>query len=231
MENNETKIRRVLRTAGVFNWARQNLPRFDETLQQVWNIAESPPRMSLGPINRLCTELANRTITLEEAFEKCEGYEGYLRMSADEILPVFSKYLQDNQIETITGYDDAYPYPFGKDEEGKTRTIPVKPNFITLQNETPIPTFILGWTKASFSFHQMRLISTIISEAILTQQDFIGSDAMVITLPRSKWGKNREIRRWWVSAYANMTREELLAQFDRYNRAVQQVVDELRGRE
>ena len=232
MESNETKIKRVLKTAGVFNWARQNFQRFDDTLRQVWNIAEDPPRISLGPINKICTKLANREITFEDAMKQCEGYKGHLRMAADEILPVFYNYLIENQIDTVSGFaEERYPYPFGRDEGGKVRTIPVQPTFIALQGERAIPTFVLGWTKPDFSYHQIRLISTIIADAVLTQQDFIGSDAMIITLPRSKWGKHREIRRWMVSSYANMSREELQTQFDRYNRAVRQVVEELKGRE
>lgn len=230
MESVETKIKRVMRTAGVLNWARQNYPRYDRTRLEVLKMADNPPRRSLRTIDRHCRDLANRSATYEEIQERCGSYTGYLRMAADEVIPAFHDYFTANQIETLPELcDERFLFPIGKDENGKTRTIPVSPTFYAIRGETLLPTFVLAWATVPYTLYQMRLISSIIFNAILTRQGYIGGDAMVLTFPRDKW-KTRRPASWLVSRYADMDVDALQTQFDRYNRAVSDVVAELKGR-
>jgi hypothetical protein len=233
MDEKSKNIHRVNKVAGLLNWARQNFRRFDDTRKSVLEIADNPPRRSIGPIHRLCRDIAYRRVTYEEACEKASPYSGYLRMAADEVLPAFNNYFMSNQIETVPELDgQRFKFPIGKTESGKTRSVPIEPTYVAIRGDTLIPTFLLGWTKVPYDHHQKRLISTMISQAVLTQQDYLGCDAHVLTFPRTnKWSNGREPRGWMVSQYADMTDLELQEQFDRYNRAVSDVIKELESRD
>ena len=228
MENSKTKIERLLKTPGVFNWARQNRPRYDDTLLEVRKLVDYPPQRSLQPINLLIKKVANRKMTFEEAVDASAEYKGYFRMAADEILPALDDYLTQRQIEVADEYfDDRTRYPFARNSDGTVRSMPIGPTFVGIENDRLIPSYVLAWAAPKFSLHQARLICTIIADGILTLEDFIGSDGRVIFLKRNKWGGPRIVETWRVSDYATMTREELEEQFDRYNRAVAAIITDL----
>lgn len=232
MEEKSKKIKRVKTMFGLLNWARHNFQRSDDTRKSLREIAENPPRRSIGPVHRLCKEIAYRRMTYEEALAKAASYKSYLKMAASEVLPAFNTYFISNQIETVPELEiERFKFPIGKADDGKTRAVPIEPTYIAIKGEALIPTFLLGWTKIPYNLHQKRLISTMILQAVLTRQDFIGSDAQVLTFPRTnKWSKAREARGWMVSQYADMTDAELQEQFDRYNKAVRDVIAELEAR-
>lgn len=233
MDDKLKKIQRVKKMASLLNWARQNFRRFDDTRKSIIEIADRPPQRSIGPVHKLCKELAYRRMTYDEVCAKTSSYSGYLRMAADEVLPAFNDYFISNQIETVSDLESQrFKFPIGKTDDGKTRSVPIQPTYMGIRGDFPLPTFVLGWTKIPYNLHQKRLISTMIFRAILTQQDFLGSDAQVLTFPRTnKWSKAREPRGWMVSEFANMTDAELQEQFDRYNKAVRDVIKELEARD
>lgn len=233
MDSIKQKIQRINNPVGLFNWARLNFKRLDDTRKSILKLADNPPRRSIAPIHRMCRDIAYRRISFEEAIEKASNYKNYPKMVADQVIPAFYNYFLSNQIETLPDLDgEIFKFPIGKNEDGKTRFIPISPTFIAIRGEKIIPTFILGWTSIPYNHYQKRLISTIIRRAILTRQDFISGDAQVLTFPRAKWSSNqRELGGWMVSQYDDMSDVELQEQFDRYNKAVQQVLAELQSRE
>lgn len=229
MESVETKINRLLRTPSVFNWGRQNRPRFDDTLRLVKLMVERPPKRSLRPVHELCIKLANRQMTFDEAVEKASDYQGYLRIAADEILPALDNYLTERQVEIVEDYGDrGRQYPFARNSDGSVRAIPISPAYISIENDRLVPNYILGWATVPLSFYQVRLICSVIADGILSLQDFQGSDGRVILLRRGRWEGIRDIETWSVSQYGDLSREEIDAQFERYNRAVNHLMDEIR---
>lgn len=191
-------------------------------------LALRPPRNSLRPINRICAQLAVREIDLAEALKKCENYDGYLKMASGEVIPPFANYLETSQIETTVEFvNERYPFPIGELPNGETNFLRIEPTYFALEGEQVIPTFLLGWAKIPFSTYQKQLISSIIYRAVLTRQDFIGSDGHVLTFQRDKWSNSRVKGGWRISQYATLSDDELQSQFDRYNRAVREVVDML----
>lgn len=233
MDDLRQKIKRVNNPLGLFNWARLNFRRLDDTRKHILRLADSPPRNSIAPVHKLCRQIAYRQITYDEALEKTRHYKSYPKMVADQVLPVFHDYFISNQIETLIELDgEIFKFPIGKNDINRTKSVPISPTFISIRGDKIIPTFILGWTKIPYNHHQKRLISTIIRRAILTRQDFIGGDAQILTFPRSKWSSGlREVGGWMVSQYDDMTDDEMQEQFDRYNKAVRLVVAELQSRE
>lgn len=233
MDEKSKKIQRIKKVFELLNWARHNFRRTDDTRNSLREIADNPPRRSIAPVHRLCREIAYRRLTYDEAIEKASAYKGYLKMAANEVLPAFNSYFTSNQIETVPELElERFKFPIGKAEDGKTRAVPIEPTYIAIRGDKLIPTFLLGWTKIPYNHHQKRLISTMILQAVLTRQDFIGGDAQVLAFPRTnKWSKAREPRCWMVSEYANMSEAELQEQFDRYNKAVRDVIAELEARD
>lgn len=221
----------LLKPSGVLNWALQNLPRLDDTRRELLRFALNPPRVSLGPINRICAQLAEKKVDLAKALENTAHYRGYLKMAAEEVLPPFAEYLENFQIETTDAFqEERFPFPIGELPNGETSYLRIEPTFYALEGEKVIPTFLLAWTKVPFTTYQKELISSIIYRAVMTRQGFIGSDGRVLTFQRDKWSKARIRGGWNISQYASLTDEDLQKQFDRYTRAVREVVDILDAR-
>ena len=64
-----------------------------------------------------------------------------------------------------------------------------------------------------------------IQRVILTQEDFEGSDALVLFTPRIKFSKSaREVREMWVNKAWLLSEDELRAQFDCYGNALDDAV-------
>lgn len=230
MEKIEDKIKRISRIPGVLNWARQNFSRTDKTAAALKKLADAKITVSLNPVYNLCAKLAYREITFDSAFSKASGYEGFLKNAASEILPLFQDYLVQNQVEAVPDFKEfRVPFPIGSNIDGKVASIPVRPTFVYVRDGRLRPIFLLGWVDTPLDYHQRRLISAIIRRAILTQQDFLGSDAEIVTFPRIKGTKQRYQGGWNISSFPDLSDEELSAQFSRYNKALQQVIKSLTG--
>lgn len=228
MESKETKIARLLRTPSVFNWGRQNRPRYDDTLRLVRLLIERPPQRTLRAVHGLCNSLANRKISFEEAMEKASTYQGFLRTAADEILPALDNYLTERQVEVVEGYvDRPQSYPFARNPDDTVRAIPITPAYASVENDRLVANYILGWATVPLSYYQVTLICSVIADGILSLQDFRGSDARVILLRRGKWKGVRQVETWKVSDYALLNRRQLTDQFDRYNRVLDYLISEI----
>ncbi len=232
MSEIEKKIKKIKKIPGVINWARQNYKRTDDTQKKLQNLVSNPIGISLQPIYGLCKKLAYRDMAFEEAYEKVSGYRGSLGSSGTSILRAFHDYIEQSQIEAVKEFDGfSMPYPIARDVDGEPLAIPVKPHFVTIREGKLRPTFIIGWADRPLNAYQIRLLSTIISNSLLTQQDFIGSDADIVAFPKMKWSSARECNQWPVSRFANLSNEELADQFERYSRALRNVIATLRESE
>ena len=230
METVETKIKRLLKTPGIFNFARQNKERYDDTLREVRRIVDHPPQRSLKPVADICSALANRQVSFDEAIDATAHYQGYLRMAADEVIPALDNYLTNNQFEVAPELaEDRHKYPYARDLGGAARAVPITPTFVTIEKGMLMPNYLLCWANVGFNWHQARLICSILSDGILTLEDYLGSNGRIIFLRRGRWEGIREVETWMISDYADMSRREIEEQFQRYNRAVAQVLDELQS--
>lgn len=220
----------VTRISNVLNWARQNFQRLDDTVDALIRLERNPPKRSLRPILQICAEIANREIGLEEALERVAGYDSYLRMAADQILPEFHQYAQERQIIATREFDvEKYSFQLGKFPDGSSNYTRIEPTYFSIEGDKVVPTFVIGWTKVPFDNYKKRLSSSLIARALLSHQDFINSDARILTFARSKWSATqRERGGWRVSQYSDMTDEELQACLDRYDKALAQVLNLLR---
>jgi hypothetical protein len=86
------------------------------------------------------------------------------------------------------------------------------------------PVFLIPWTKLAFSNFQKILMSSLIQDALLTHQDFLGCDALVMAFPLIEETRQRYPVSWGVMSYALMDRERLNHQFLVYGRALRNVL-------
>lgn len=229
MDPIEKKIARLLSIPGVLNWARQNFPRSDETEKAIQKFADAGISVSLNPVYALCEKMALREMTYEQAYAKAENYKSFHRMAATEILPLFQDFIAKNQFEALSDFKGfRTPFPIGRRPDGKTSSIPVRPTFVTIRQAKLHPVFVLGWADSPLREHQRRLISSVIRRALLTQQDFLGSDAEVVTFSRFKGQKVRYQGGWLISQYPDLSDQELQSQIERYNLALMRVIDRIR---
>lgn len=231
MDNNDKAIRRIVRPSHVVNWARNNLRRLDDTRRTLLRFALNPPHHSLGPVYGICRRIACANISLEQALKEADAIpRSVTRNSAKEIIPLFYQYATSHSLDGLEGFEEgAVLYPIGRDPNGIAITIPVRPTFTVVEGGRLKPYFVIGWTKLAYDEYQQTLLSTIICRALLTQQDYLNSDARIVCTPRGKWSKARIIREWSAREYGTLSDEDLVEQFDRYTTAVAEVIAELRG--
>jgi hypothetical protein len=146
-----------------------------------------------------------------------------------EILPLFFEFANEARLDGLSAFKGfSSPYPIGR-VNNETLSIPVTPTFTILQNGKLVPVFVIGWATMPLNDYQKRLLSTIIHDAILTQQDFLGSDALIVCTPRHKKTKARHLLTWSAKEYADLSLTELQEQFSRYRKALEEVVRILRA--
>lgn len=229
METLEQKLARLLRTPPVFNWVQHIFGRSDDTKKSLQRLARRPVGRSLRSTYRLCSELAYREIDIDEARKQIDNrLTGYSQTAAREIIPAFHHTITERQFETVPDYKgDAFPYPIGRAPDGSTLIIPVQPTFVAFERGRLLPVFVLGWRSVNFNMLRLRLISAIIHRSVLTWQEFQGGDALILTFTSDRWSNKRIAKSWYSSFYADMNDDELQLHFDKYSKALEEVVDEL----
>lgn len=217
----------ILKISSVLNWALQNFQRLDETTDALLEFENNPPQKSLRPINNICTQIANREIDLDEAERLTSHYDGYLRMASDQIIPIFYRYIIDNQVIATRAFDEEnFSFQIGKLPDGKSNFVRLEPTYYSIEGDFVVPVFVLGWTKVKFDLYKKRLSSSIISRALLSLQDFVQSDARIVTFERHKWSNQQRVQGGWlVSQYADMSDDELQSSLDRYSKALEIVLE------
>ena len=95
--------------------------------------------------------------------------------------------------------------------------VPVRPTFVLNEDGKLVPYFLICWTKMDLTPDQKSFLSTLISETILTLEEFAGSDAVIICTPLAPYSKfERQVHSWKVSDFKPLSDTEMQAVFDRY---------------
>lgn len=237
MSELEKRKRKLLNLPSVENWARNNHPRFDETFFALANFDKNPPRFGLGKVRTLCALLAKRKMNFADVMEKVEGIRHpTVRASAREVLPAFADYLKRKPIEGIEAFDGfRITYPIGPRPGGGTLSIPIMPTFVGVRDGQLVPVLVIPWASLSFDDFQKTLTSSILKDALLSHQQFIGCDGEIVAFPKVQNDDVREEirdeRSWGIRSYALMDREDLNRQFSVFGSALFKVIDEMREEE
>lgn len=228
MDEKSKKIKRILKTPSIFNWARIIRPRTDDTCIQLQKLAEGEIKRSLRPAYRLCRQMALREKSYEEVLSKADSYEGFAHDSSVELVEALHSYLIQNQIEVLDSFKDrVFSHPLGLGPRSTMLTVPTNPDFVSIRGETLEPNYLLGWADDPFRLPQYQLIAGVLKIAVLSRQDFIGCDARIITFRRDKWSGQRICRSWLVSQFSDTPEHFINSEILRYNNALNQVYNEI----
>lgn len=231
MDDTEKRIQSLLKLPSLVNWVRHNRRRLDDTVFQLREFANNPPYHSLQPVQKICAALAYGELNQETALKKAENIiRPAARAAGREVIPAFCRYLSSTGIEGVAELDAFRAmYIIGKKPNDEPLLVPVKPTFVGIKNDKLIPVFVVAWADFKLDGFQKYLLSTIICDAVLTQQDFLDSDAEIVAFPRIKHTRARDRRGWRAKQYNLLSQEELAEQFERYSRALRIVIRELRS--
>ena len=218
----EQIVSKIRKPPSLPNWVRLNRPNRDETTQSIKNFALGHPRHSLAQIYdivaaRVTLQVDDRTTW--KSWEKLSNPT--VKTMGKQILTALLPWLDKEGMKGIEAFHDMTAmYPIGRGI-----LVPVKPTFVLLSEGVLEPVFVIGWRSISLDDFQMRLLATIIHEAILTQEGFEGSDARIILVPKNKWSRTeRRVFSWKTSQQRRLTRDELEAQFDRFGKALDDAI-------
>lgn len=198
----------------VHNWVKHIRPRRDDTAFALHNFALNPPRTSLIATAAICIQIVVDGIRLEQALNCVQAIKDPdSRERARWIVTAFHAFASMHDLRGLQVFRDMvefYPVAAGV-------RVPVKPTFILNENGKLIPYFLICWAKMDLTIAQRTLLSTLITEAILTLEEFQGSDAVIICTPLAPFSKKeRQVITWRVRDYPILDKDEKQTIFDRY---------------
>ena len=218
----EQRLEEMRRPPSLANWVRLNNRRRDETALRIARFVLAKPRHALAQVYRFLSDYVTLGISAATVRASIDNLTDPLvqRLGheiADALIPHFDR----NDIAGVGAFDGmSERYPIGRNV-----FVPVRPTFVFLKGGRLTPVFIVGWASASLSGFQKRLMATMIQRAILTQEDFDGSDALVLFTPRHPYSKTtREVKEMWVSQSWLLSDEELNKQFNCYGDALEEAL-------
>lgn len=210
-----TQIIAKLRTPpAAHNWVKSMWPRRDDTAHALHRFAINPPRTSLVKTVNICTQIVVDGITLEQALKCADSIKD--PQAADRakwIVRAFYPFVKLNGWKGIQIFRDMVEF---YNVSAGVR-VPVKPAFVLNEDGRLTPYFLICWSRMDLTPYQRRILSTLITEAILSLEDFIGSDATIICTPTTAFSKReREVVMWKASDWPVLNSDEKQELFDRY---------------
>jgi hypothetical protein len=211
-------IDKLRKPPAVHNWVKHIRPRRDDTAFALHNFALNPPRTSLVATVTICIQIVVDGISLEQALRCADSIkDAASRERARWIIGAFHPFAIKHELRGLQVFRDMlefYPVSAGV-------RVPVRPTFVLNEEGKLVPYFLICWAKMDLTGYQLSLLSTLISEAILTLEEFRGSDAVVICTPLAPYSKKeRQVRTWNVSDFPILDETEKQAVFDRYAAAL-----------
>lgn len=211
-------IAKLRRPPAAHNLVKSIKSRRDQTAFALHNFAMFPPRSSLTDAVKICSQIIYDGISLEQAL-KCADVikKGGDRQKARWIITAFHRKVKEagwEGIQVFRDMEESFPVAAGV-------KVPVKPTFVLNDGDKLVPYFLICWASMDFSPEQKAILSTLISEAILSLEEFEGSDAIVVCTPLARHSKyERDVLVWRVSDFPPLSEIERERIFDRYANAL-----------
>lgn len=213
-------IRKLRRPPSAHNWVRSIRRRTDDTALSLYNFAINGPRHSLKPVTDIIRQVVVDGISDEQAL-KCASFitNDRVRKYGYQILKAILPHIRQREwkgIQIFKDMDERYPVAANVD-------IPVRPTFVIRDDGKAVPYFVICWTEVGLSDYQKQILTTLIQEAILSQEDFEGSDAVIVCVPRHSFSKTeRYVLEWKLSDHAPLDADQKRELFERYGNALKQ---------
>lgn len=140
-----------------------------------------------------------------------------MRIYARHILTALLPHIREKKWSGIQVFKDLVEYyPVAAHVD-----VPVRPTFVINDNGVVVPYFVVCWAEIGLSDYQKRILSMLITEAILTLEEFQGSDAVIVCVPRHRFSKTeRYVVEWKLSDHPQLSSTEKAELFERYGNAL-----------
>lgn len=217
-------ILKVRKPPALPNWARHNFPSVGPTAQALANFALGGPRITLQKIYKIIGWMIIDQLPMKMVRAMIDEIDDpIVRKAGHEIATAFEKYNLERNFDGIQALHNwGTVYPLARDV-----FVPVKPAFIIIEAGKLKPVFLLGWSKLDLTDYQIRLMLTIIHDAVLTRQEFMDCDAEVLCFPRVA-PEVRKVQSFKVSECDLMKPREVSSQIEVYGSALDIVPDLIR---
>lgn len=218
MNDPQKAIQKLRKPPAVHNWVKNIQRRTDDTAQSLYNTAVNGPRHSLKQVTDIIRNVVVDGLSDESAF-KCNGAISNARTRAYgfQILKAILPYIRRESWKGVQVFKNLVEYyPVAQFVD-----VPVKPTFGINNNGKILPYFVICWVQVGLSEYQKRISTTLIRESILSLEEFEGSDAVIVCVPRHSFSKTeRYVIEWKLSDYEPLTPEEKADLFERYGNAL-----------
>lgn len=214
MKSATSIIAKLRKPPAVHNWVKNVRARRDETAFALRNFALNPPRTSLSSATAICTQIVVDQISLEQAIKCAEGIKD--PAARERAIWISRAFFQKARkygwagIQVFRDMIEYYPVSAGV-------RVPVRPTFVVNEQGKLTPYFLICWARMDLTYYQKRILSTLIQEAVLSLEEFEGSDAVIVCTPVASYSKReRQIIKWSASSYPVLDHVEKKELFDRY---------------
>lgn len=211
-------IKKLRRPPAAHNFVKSVKPRRDKTAFALHNFALFPPRSSLRETAAICGQVAYDGISLEQAIKCVSRIKKQVdRVKARWIVTAFYNEAKRQAWEGIEVFREMEIFF----RVAPNVDVPVRPSFVLNEDGVLTPYFLICWAKMDFTLEQKALLSTLITETILSLEEFEGSDAVIVCTPLAHSSKfEREVLTWRVSAFPPLSETERQRVFERYANAL-----------
>jgi hypothetical protein len=211
-------VEKLRKPPAVHNWVKSMRPRRDETAKALHDFAINPPRSSLRGATDICVQIVVDGVDEAQALNCVAGIKkDGDRERARWIVRAFHAYARERGWSGIQVFRDMvefYPVSAGV-------KVPVKPTFVLNDDGKLVPYFLIAWSTMNLTTYQIKILFTLISESILTLEEFSDSHAVIICTPVGPHcKKERVVVEWRVDGTNLLTDEEKQDLFDRYAAAL-----------
>ena len=218
MTDPQKAIAKLRRPPAVHNWVKSLRRRRDATAFALFNFAVNGPRHSLQKVTQIVGFVVFDGLSEDEALRCLSKIsDPAARTYGREILKAIVPWIKDRSLNGAQIFKDLCEYY----RVSSDVAVPVRPTFVVREDGKITPYFVICWAKMDFDVYQKRILSTLILDAILRLEEFAGSDAKIVCVPRYRNSKSeRFVLDWSVTDYPPLDEHEKSELFSRYELAL-----------
>ncbi|MEE4350914.1 MAG: hypothetical protein V2J26_11860 [Pacificimonas sp.] len=218
----DKRFKKVRTPPSLPNWVLLNHSRRYDTSRSIARFVLGSPKFNLFPILAFIIDFVTLQVPKADVMSAVRSLKNSkVRTLGEEVLEAVLPWLEAENIRGLRVFQNfKVMYPIGRGV-----FVPVVPTFTFNDAGKLTFVFVIPWAEVRFNRYQKRLLLTLIHEAILTQEDFLDADALVLFTPRHKLDKKtRFVKRLRMGDVQFLTREQLVEQFDRFGNALDDAV-------
>lgn len=202
----------------VHNWVRYNYPDLAKTTEGIVRFGRSIPQYTYQHAMKLLGDRLNLGVGWETLLTSAatEG-RANSRALCVELLEAFRMFEEQHDLVGRRSYDfEVLPFKVSKNVR-----VPVRPLTSIVQGGRLEPVFVFGWASFPLTHFQIRLLMTVIEDAVFSLEDYSASKGHFLILPRDSNDGIRRAKVWHRGDYDLLSDIELRSQIDIFMEALE----------